>query len=523
MATVLHELLASAAERFPDRVAVFGPKSQLTYAELLSSSQDLSRALVAAGVKPATPVGLSMPKSPDAIIGAYGIMMAGACYVPIDPFTPPQRAVRVARNVDLRTIVTTADQLGKLVGEIAATNGPLTAIIPSTPPDELPFDVVARCWNDGVGNLIMEQYSDGSQLAYILHTSGSTGIPKGVAISHRNALAFVEMAAEFFSVTPDDRLCSHAPLHFDLSVFDLYVACQQGASIVILPEYYSAFPQKMVDAIDECGITIWNSVASALTLMMQRGEPERRSLDSVRLVLFSGEAMPVKYLRLLRKYMHGADLFNGYGQTEANTSTYHKIDSIPADDSWRIPIGRAFPGFDVFALDDDGCVIDRAGVEGELFVKSETVAQGYWGDPEATAERFVPDPRITDDEAIVYRTGDKVRLDNDRNFLFVGRYDDMVKSRGYRIELGEIDQVLLSCPGVEAAAAIALPDPVIGNRIVSFVSVAKNSSLAGDSVLDYCRSILPAYMVPESVTVRTELPRTSTGKIDRQSLKSQTS
>ena len=168
-------------------------------------------------------------------------------------------------------------------------------------------------------------------------------------------------------------------------------------------------------------------------------------------------------------------------------------------------------------------MIDRAGVEGELYVRSETVAQGYWGNPEATAERFVPDPRNTDDDTIVYRTGDKVRLDNDGNLLFVGRYDDMVKSRGYRIELGEIDQVLLSCPGVEAAAAIALPDPVIGNRIVSFVSVAKNSSLAGDSVLDYCRSILPAYMVPESVTVRTELPRTSTGKIDRQSLKSQTS
>jgi len=518
MVRALHDLLVSAAKQFPNHIAIIGQDSELTYAELHRRSVALTQELLAAGINPGTPVGLSLPKSPEAIIAAYGIMMAGACYVPIDPLAPTERAVRIAQNVKLQAIVTTVDRLGTLVRAIAASCGPVIAFTPTEPPDTLDFDSVARYWYADKKRANALPDNDGSRPAYILHTSGSTGLPKGVSISHENSLAFVEMAAEFFAVTGNDRLCSQAPLHFDLSVFDLYVACRQGAAIVLFPEFFSAFPRKMVDAIEKHGITVWNSVVSALTLMMESGEPERAKLSSVRVVLFSGETMPVKYLRMLRTHMANAKLFNGYGQTEANTSTYYRIDDIPDNDDWRIPIGRPFPGFEVFAIDNDGALIDQAGVEGELYVRAGTVAQGYWNNPQATVERFVLDPRAPDDETLVYKTGDRVRLDDNGDYLFVGRVDDMIKSRGYRIELGDVDQALLSCPEVAAAAAVAIADPVIGNRIVAFVSAATNCQPDEAGIILHCKSQLPPYMLPEIVHIRSELPRTSTGKVDRKLL-----
>lgn len=518
MARNLHELLFLAAERHPDLVAIIEPKTTLNYSELYRCSLALAQELVAAGIRPGDRVGLSIVKSADAIAAAYGIMMAGGCYVPIDPFIPPERATRIAKNVEMRAIVTTVSQLGTLVSEIAARCGPITAFTPTEPPAESSADIVTRYWYTARDRQLALPNVDGSQLAYILHTSGSTGLPKGVAISHRNALAFVDMAAEFFAVTCDDRLSSQAPLHFDLSVFDLYVACRQGASIVLIPEFYSAFPKKMIEVIERHRITIWNSVPSTLTLMMERGEPEGRRLENMRLIFFSGELMPIKYLRLLREHFRNAVFVNGYGQTEANTSTCFRIASIPETNEWRIPIGRAFPGFDVFAIAEDGKIIDRANQEGELYVRADTVAQGYWNNNAASALRFVPDPRSPDDGVLVYRTGDKVRIDANGDYLFMGRNDDMIKSRGYRIELGDIDQVLLSCPGVEAGAAIAVPDPVVGNKIAAFVSAAADYELTQEAIISHCKNHLPTYMVPENVTIESELPRTSTGKIDRRSL-----
>lgn len=516
-ARALTELLAEAGEHHARRPAAIANGASLSYAELLDQVRRVADALIHSGVEAEEPVGLAIPKSFDAIVAAYGIMFAGAAYVPIDPFVPPERAIRIAQNVDMRFIVTSTDRIDGLVGGIAASVGPQHAFVPSDIPGTLPPNVQVTAWRN-------HQPADpvpvvaGGNLAYILHTSGSTGLPKGVAITHGNALAFVDMAAEYFGVQPEDRLSSQAPLHFDLSVFDLYVACRRGAAIVLVPEYYSAFPRKMIETIREQRISVWNSVVSALTLMMERGNPAPGDFDRLRTVIFSGEAMPSKYMRRLLQEMPRARFYNVYGQTEANSSMVYPIDDLPDDDSWRMPIGKPFPGFDVFALNDKGSPIGSSGEEGELYIRAGTVARGYWNNPEITAEKFVADPRTENDATVVYRTGDMVSRDDDGNFLFTGRKDNMIKSRGYRVELGDIDQTLLAFEDVEAAAAVAIPDPVLGNRIACFASAAQDRTLKADALLKFCQSRLPTYMVPEHAEILESLPRTSTGKIDRQAL-----
>jgi len=469
-----------------------------------------------------------MHKSIDSIVGVYGILKAGACYVPIDAFAPAGRSAAVIANTAMRYLVTTADRMDTLVTDMRACEGTESlahVFVPSAPSSETPDGLTCTLWSDHEDDSSPLPAVTDTHLAYVLHTSGSTGAPKGVAITHRNALCFVESAAEYWKVEASDRLCSQAPLHFDLSVFDLYVAALAGASIVLIPEFYAAFPKKMASAIDSHKITIWNSVVSTLTLMMERGKPEAASFASMRAVIFSGEVMPVRYLRRLHEHMEEARFYNVYGQTEANSSLVYPIDrqAIPTQDDWKIPLGKTLPNFDVFALDAEGKEIRSPGTKGELLVRAHTVAAGYWGNPKLSSEKFVADPRAqhAPSGARVYCTGDLVSVDEEGNYLFGGRTDDMVKSRGYRVELGEIDIALLSCRGVESAAAIAVPDEEVGNRIVAFATLSSGGDDALDeqAVLTHCKERLPKYMVPETLYLQVDLPRTSTNKIDRNALR----
>jgi acyl-coenzyme A synthetase/AMP-(fatty) acid ligase len=197
---------------------------------------------------------------------------------------------------------------------------------------------------------------------------------------------------------------------------------------------------------------------------------------------------------------------------------YYRIDGVPIDDAWTIPIGKPFPHFDVFAIDDSGKVIDKVGEEGELHVLSETVALGYWQDEQRTAERFVPDPRQPANNARAYRTGDLVRLDSEKNYIFIGRKDHMIKSRGHRIELGEIEAVLNSHPLIQQAAAVAVPDELIGNRIVAALSLVEGAEFSQKEFIDFCAAQLPRHAVPEAIDHRPALPITLNGKIDRVAL-----
>jgi len=288
--------------------------------------------------------------------------------------------------------------------------------------------------------------------------------------------------------------------------------------VVLIPEKAALFPTAVAQCIEGTRISVWNSVPSVLVQLTTRVNLADYDLTCLRLVLFSGEVFPARHLRALMARLPGAEFYNLYGQTEANTSMYHHVRSAPADDAWRAPIGRPLPNFDVYALDERGKRIDREGEEGELHVRGASVAQGYWGDRERTAKSFVENPFQKHYAERTYRTGDLVSLDSQGEYVFRGRKDHLIKSRGYRIELDEIENVLRSHPAICEAAVVPVPDEQIGNRILAFVVPATNVHLGAGELQLYLGERLPRYMLPESITVRDSMPLTSTAKIDKQRL-----
>jgi amino acid adenylation domain-containing protein len=517
---LLPHLLSHAASQYPDQTAVVAGADSLTYRELDRLSDLLAGVLATSGVARGDRVGLFLPKSIGAIVGIYGVMKAGAVYVPIDPAVPAGRAAYIAANCGIRCLLTSGKKLD-VVAEMIAKAAPLERVVLlDDAPASAPLTVPVTAWSEVLARPASPRPTDAieTDLAYILYTSGSTGVPKGVMISHRNSLTFVNWAHIAVGVTRDDRLSSHAPLHFDLSIFDLFVACKAGATLVLVPEGLSSFPFRLAEWIEKERISVWYSVPTILSLLVRSGDLARCRYATLRTIIFAGEVFPIKHLRDLMALIPNAVYFNFYGPTETNVITYYAVPPIPEDRTAPIPIGRACANMDVFAITDAGNKVERPGETGELYARGSFVAQGYWADNEKTQRHFVANPLPHGWGDTAYRTGDIVTLDDDGNFVFLGRRDDMVKSRGYRIELGEVETTLYRHAAVREAAVVAVPDAAIGNRLVAFVVVVDGNTADAEVLHEFCGNHLPRYMVPESIELREALPKTSTGKVDKVAL-----
>jgi amino acid adenylation domain-containing protein len=364
------------------------------------------------------------------------------------------------------------------------------------------------------GEPLSQELAIETDLAYILYTSGSTGTPKGVMISHRNSLTFVDWAASAAGLTERDRVCSPAPLHFDLSVFDIFASCQAGACLTVLPDGAATFPVSIAGWLEAERISVWYSVPSVLTLLASYGSMDRFDLSGLRTVIFAGEVFPPRHLASLMTQLPHCRYLNWYGPTETNVCTAFEVRQGGAA-AGPVPIGTACANTEVFAVTSEGSRVSAPGEVGELYARGPSVMRGYWRQPERTREGLVPDPFRADCGELVYRTGDLVTLDPAGNYVYLGRRDAMVKVRGYRVELGEVEAALYRHPAVREAAVLPVADDLLGTRLQAFVTTDDEASLTREDVLGHCRQWLPGYMVPDIVEFTQALPRTSTGKVDR--------
>lgn len=509
-------LLSRWAAETPKAPAVIDDDRTLSYAELDGRANQLANILAERGIARGDRVGVFAEKSLESTVALYAIMKTGAAYVPIDSRLPVGRVRYIVENCGIKALVAGAIA-AETWAELTTDDTPIRSLV-ALDADEAPSTGDTELVTAGKVAAAADRFPDlgviDKDLAYILYTSGSTGIPKGVKLTHRNALSYVEWAVDEFGFTSRDRFSSHAPFHFDLSVLDLYAAAMVGAAVALVPPGASVFPIQISRFIDQHGITVWYSVPSILSMLLQRGKLEPGSFPGLRVLLFAGEVFPTKYLRQLMLLLPHVEFANLFGPTETNVCTYYRVLSPPDEARGDIPIGRAIANTHTFVMDECGNEV-KVGEVGELIVRGPTVMQGYWGDPDKTATRLVPHP-FGDSGDLAYRTGDLVREDENGDYLFLGRSDNQIKSRGYRIELGDIETALYHHPAVVECCVVPIPDDLVTNVLKAWVVV--KVPVEEHELRSFCREQVPAYMVPDTIEFVESLPKTSTGKIDRNQL-----
>ena len=516
MVYLLHQAIDRAAARFPDKEAVRFSGRSLTYAELKQRTDRLAAVLMARGVSRGDRVGIYLKKSLESLVAIYGILKAGAAYVPLDPFAPTARLSFVIQDCGIRTLVTQNAQLG-FVREMLAQGAALEHLVGVSPQESLAASTIP--WEEVYATEVDSLPDAGTieqDLAYILYTSGSTGTPKGIMHTHHSGLSFARWAAETYDLRPDDRLSNHAPLHFDLSTFDIFAGALAGATTVVIPEALTKFPASLSRLIENEKITVWYSVPFALIQMLLRGGLESRDFSSLRWLLFAGEVFPTKHLRQLMAKLPHVKFSNLYGPTETNVCTYYHVESLPETDE-PIPIGRVCENADGLIVDADDHPV-ASGEVGELLIRGPIVMRGYWGQPEKTARGFFRRKVYGYLDDIYYRTGDLVQELPDGNLKYLGRKDHQIKTRGYRVELGEIETALVSYESVEEAAVYPVPDGQGSNLIEAAITVKDGGRISIEDLEEHIGRQLPPYAMPAKIIITDSFPRTSTGKINRREL-----
>ncbi len=519
---LLQQYLSRSAQQFPDNIFLKDASQTVTFWEMDLLSNQLAHLLRDSGLKRHGRVCFFLRRSADAFKSLFSILKADGIYIGVNPKTPADRVRQLWKDSQCEFIITNKDSFALLKNIFTESGSSFTIILLG---DKNDVDTTGLR-----GNLLdiadiasarsteREYQNIDIDLAYILYTSGSTGVPKGVMITHRNVLDYTEWAADYFKVKPTDKIANTSGLYFDLSVFDIYCAAKCGAAIHVIPDEFLPFPKKITDLIDNEGLTIWNSVPSLMTYMAKVGALQSERCQSLTTIVFCGEVMPTKTIMEWMKTYPNKTFVNLYGPAETTCeSMYYPITEMPRDPNVPLFIGKACANTEVFALKEN-LTLAGPGEEGELYIRGSSNGMGYLNDPEKTDKKFILSPFNPFYRERIYGTGDMVRLGQDGNYEFIGRKDFQIKYMGYRIELGEIESVLNSQSHVVESAAIISGDAESeDNKIVAFIVLNAPESLT--EIKEVLTAKLPHYMVPRVIHVLDSIPKNLHGKIDRGALK----
>lgn len=519
MIYLLPHIIDESASKYPENEAMRFNGQGLRYAELARLTDNLAHVLVDQGVRKGDRVGIYLNKSLESAISLYGIMKAGAAYVPLDPMAPVSRLKWVIEDCGIRHIIShppKAATVNELVAVCPAIECVIGVELAHTTARSLSWDAVRDLSaSPALATQVMEH-----DLAYIMYTSGSTGQPKGIMHTHYSGLSYARMAAQVYDVMPTDRLSNHSPLHFDMSTFDYFSGPLCGATTVIIPEAYTKLPASLSKLVQDEQLTIWYSVPFALIQMLLHGVLDQRDWSTLRWILFGGEPFTPKHLHALMQHLPHTRFSNVYGPAEVNQCTYYHVKPQPEVADEQVPIGRVWANAEGLIVDENDQAV-AAGEVGELLVRTPTMMRGYWNSPNLTERGFYRRKMFGYLEDIFYRTGDLVQERPDGELRFLGRKDRQVKIRGYRVELDEVEIALAQHGHVAESAAYALPIDDGGAVIEAAVILKAAASISAAELKAHLAKQLPAYAVPQIIHVMTDFPRTTSGKIDRRMLKEQ--
>lgn len=516
MPFLLHQLITRGAERSPDALALGHGKLSWHYAELAENLERTAGALAAAGLQARERVAIYLPKCFETVIATFASAAANGVFVPVNPILKPAQVSYILRDCNARILITSLDRAQLLVEVLGECTDLHTLVVTGSGDKALPelANITVTRWEDFLQQSApVQNRTIDTDMAAILYTSGSTGNPKGVVLSHRNMVAGADSVSTYLENTPDDRILAVLPFSFDAGFSQITTAFTVGASCFLM-DYL--LPRDVIRAVAKYHITGLGGVPPLWVQLAQLEWPQE-AVDSLRYFTNTGGAMPTATLADLRASLPNSNPYLMYGLTEAFRSTYlppAEVDNRPGS------MGKAIPNAEIMVVREDGTPCEP-NEPGELVHRGALVSLGYWNDPERTAERFKPAPSqpagIPIPELAVW-SGDTVRADEDGFLYFIGRKDDMIKTSGYRVSPSEIEEVIHKTEQAVDVAAIGIPHPALGQAIVIALTMRDAGSYSEEAILSYCRAQLPAFMVPHKIVVEETLPRNPNGKIDRKQL-----
>ncbi len=537
----LEQYLEQSARRHPDKTALVCGKSRYTYAQIESDANRLAHALVAHGVERGDRVAVHLDNSVEAVVSIFAVLKVGAVFVMVNPSTKTDKLAYVLENCRSRALVLPARKIAAhtacwsqtphvetliAVGDAATGQGrgrpgspediESDATASRVAPDPAAPEKIVLSYAD-----LLDQYAGNLtpppkraidvDLAALVYTSGSTGNPKGVMLTHLNMVSAATSVITYLENTPDDVILNILPLSFGYGLYQVLMAFQFGGTVVLERSfaYPHAVMQQMVDQ-HVTGLPLVPTIAAVLLQM----DVTKYDLAHLRYITNAGAAMPVEHIRRLRELLPHVAIYSMYGQTECKRISYLPPDQI---DIRPDSVGRGMPNQEVYIVDAAGRRLGPRSI-GELVVRGSHVMRGYWEMPEATDAVLRPGP--LPGERVLY-TGDLFHMDDEGYLYFVGRRDDIIKSRGEKVAPREVENVLCRHPAVAEAAVIGVEDEILGQAVKAIVAVRAGASVTERELLRHAASYLEDFMVPKIVELRDALPRTPNGKIDKRALEAE--
>ncbi len=491
--------LENSADRFPDKIAVADKDKSYTYRELLDRAKRIG-SFLAPAVKKGDIIPVFMEKSVEAIAAFMGIVYAGCGYTVLDVKQPAFRLHQILATLEAEVLICREEEQKECVEKIDFSGKCLL------------FEEISAAEIDEDSLAEIRRLTLDIDPLYVMFTSGSTGVPKGVCVSHRSVIDFIECFTEIFEIGEEDVIGNQAPFDFDVSVKDIYSTLRMGATMQIIPRTYFSLPKKLLDFLCDRQVTVIIWAVSALCILTTLKAFRYKVPSALRKIMFSGEVMPVKHLNEWKRNIPNAIYVNLYGPTEITCNcTYYIIDR-EFDNSETLPIGGPFPNEKVFLLDEEDCLVTDTGQQGEICVSGTALALGYYNNWEQTDKVFVQNPLNTKYLEMIYRTGDLGAYGENGELYFHSRKDFQIKHMGHRIELSEIDIAIGE--NEEIVRACTIYDEERG-KIVSFY---QGEGLDEKGLIQRISRKLPDFMHPNVLIRVEEMPLNKNGKIDRKQL-----